>query len=134
MVSPAKTFSCEGQVIEWQYYGKASRPFKAIVWRPVEGSDIQFQIVGINVIPAGATNTPVTYTVPDNELIIVKAGDMIGWSHEGVVPYNGGGGTRVRWLKGHLYASLDVGQVHDINYGTGDREYSIAATVRTVGK
>lgn len=134
MVSPVKKFSCDGQVIEWQYYSKASSPFKAIVWRPIEDSDTQFQIVGVNIIPAGALNTEVTYTVPDNELITVKSGDLIGWSHEGVVPFNTGGGTRVRFVGGHLYANLVVGLVQTINQGVEDREYSIAATVRTAGK
>lgn len=130
MVSPGKQFSCVGQIIEWRYQAKYSRAFRAVVWRPVEGSNTQFQIVGINDIPAGATNTPVTYTVPVDDLIKVQPGDMIGWSFGGgVITYNGGGGTLVRWTGGHLHASLDVGQVHNINHGAGNREYSIEATV-----
>ena len=130
MVSPEKQFSCVGKVTEWRYQAKYSRAFRAIVWRPVDGSNTRFQIVGINDIPAGATNTPVTYTVPVDELITVEPGDVIGWSFGGgVITYNGGGGTLVRWTGGNLHASLDVGQVRNINDGAGDREYSIAATV-----
>ena len=130
MVSPDRPFLCNGQVTAWQYQAKKSNAFRAIVWRPVEGSATKFRIVGINDIPAGAVNTPVTYTVPVNQRITFKAGDVIGWSFgDASLAYNKGGGYRVRWLFGNLHASLQVNQVRNIQTGAEEREYSIAATV-----
>ena len=134
MVSPDNQFVCNGQVTEWRYQGKASSPFRALVWRPIDGYEgTRFRIVGINNIPAGAVNTPVTYTVPDSERITVRAGDVIGWSFgEAVLTYNhdsGGHNYRVRWKGGNLHDNLHANQVHNINTGSEVRAYSIAATV-----
>ncbi|XP_072033322.1 uncharacterized protein [Amphiura filiformis] len=130
MVSPDKPFLCRGQVTRWTYQGKSSETFRAIVFRPVEGSVTQFQIVGINDIPAGAVDTPVNYVVPENDRITVTKGDVIGWSFGGgVITHNGGGSYNVRWVGGNLHASLVVNQIVDINDGMGVREYSIEATV-----
>ena len=136
MVSPDQKFVCDGLVTEWRYQGKRASAFQAMVWRQIEGSATQFQIVGINDIPGGAVNTPVTYTVPEDERIIVRAGDVIGWSFgEAVLPYNEGGDYRVRWLqKTDQLGNLTVNQVHDIIKGVTNREYSIAATVGELGK
>ncbi|XP_072017008.1 uncharacterized protein [Amphiura filiformis] len=130
IVSPDQPFLCSGHVITWTYQGKFSGAFRAIVFRPTEGSVTEFQIVGINNIPAGAVNTPVTYTVPVNERIAVRAGDVIGWSFgDGVITYNNGGNYSVRWVSENLPASLEVNQIVDFNYGVKPREYSIEATV-----
>ena len=130
MVSPERPFLCNDQVTVWQYQGKNSNAFRAVIWRPIDDSATQFRIVGINDIPAGPVNTPVTYTVPENQRITVNAGDVIGWSFgDSVLAYNPGGSYRVRWLGGNLHGSLQANQVRDINSGVGAREYSIAATV-----
>ncbi|XP_072033285.1 uncharacterized protein [Amphiura filiformis] len=129
-VAQDNPFLCSGQVTSWTYQGKFSGSFRAIVFRPVEGSLTQFQIVGINDIPAGAVNTPVNYVIPENERITVKYGDVIGWSFgSGVITYNGGGSYNLRWVGGYLHASLVVDQIVNINGGAGAREYSIEATV-----
>ena len=99
------------------------------------GSTTQFQIVGINDIPASSINIPVTYTVPADKRIRVTAGDMIGWSFgNGVITYDYNTGSDVRWLGGSLHASLQPGQIHTFN-GIGQdvpRDYSIQAVVETV--
>ena len=134
VVSPDQQFSCYGKVTEWHYLGKTANGFRAIVWRPLNGSDILYEIVGINDIPAGPINTPVTHIVSQNEQIAVVPGDMIGWScGPGVIAYNGGGDKMIRKTKGNLLASLGVGQVHDLSQLALHREYSIAATVRRKG-
>ena len=134
VVSPDKQFSCYGKVTEWRYLGKRTQAFRAIVWRPINGSDIIFEIVGINDIPAGPIDTPVIYIVPENEQITVMPGDMIGWSFgPGVISYNGGGDYRIRKTKGNLHASLRASQVHDLSEYETHREYSIAATVNSKG-
>ena len=130
MVSPDQKFSCSGQVKEWRYQGKKSHGFRAIVWRPVDRSATKFRIVGINNIPAGPINKVVSYTVPKNERITVKAGDVIGWSFgASVLTYNGGGSFRVRWVGGNLHGSLKANQERDIRGGVQKREYSIVAEV-----
>jgi len=129
MVSPGQEFACGGEVTKWIYQGKYSRPFRAIVFRPIAGSTTQFKIVGFNDIPAGAANTQVDYIVPEQERITAEAGDVIGWSFgDGVITYNGGGDYNVRWVGGHLHSGLEVDQVLNINAGNGLREYSIEAT------
>ena len=132
MVATDKQFLCNGQVTAWRYQGKQSNAFRAIVWRPVTGSTTQFQIVGINDIPAGVINTPVTYTVPEDKRITVKAGDMIGWSFgDPLIANDRNIGTyRIFWLGGHLHDSLQVNGVHTFSLSTERvRDYSIAATV-----
>ncbi|XP_072049004.1 uncharacterized protein [Amphiura filiformis] len=130
MVSPDQQFLCSGTVTKWTFQGKRSKPWRAIVFRPTEGSVTEFQIVGINDIPAGAVNTPVDYTVPESERIPVKSGDVIGWSFGGgVITWNRGGSYKVRWVRGNLHAGLAVNQTVNIKAGVQLREYSIEATV-----
>ena len=135
MVSPDQQFQCNGQVTEWRYQSKQSSAFQAIVWRPTVDSDIQFQIVGINDIPAGAVNTPVRYIVPQNDRITVKAGDVIGWSFRySALTFDYGGDYRVRWLNNNQLDNLRVNQMINITGGVATRDYSIAATVNELGK
>ena len=135
MVSPDQKLNCNGEVTKWRYQGKKSNPFRAIVWRPVGNSDTKFRIVGINKIPAGKVNGLVSYTVPKNERITVKAGDVIGWSFgASVLTYNGGGSHRVRWVGGNLHEGLKANQERNINGGVQKREYSIAAKVGEAGE
>ena len=129
MVSPDQQFLCNGQVTEWRYQGKNSNAFQAIVWRPVQDSPTEFQIVGINNIPAGAVDTPVSYAVPENERITVKSGDVIGWSFsEPVLTYGIGESIRVRYKGKSLQTPLTVDGTFNIN-GVANRDYSIAAVV-----
>ena len=133
MVSPDTPFTCDGKLVEWKYQMKASNPFRAIVYRPVDGSDVEFQVVGVNNIPAGDINTPLTYTVPENERIAVKAGDLIGWSFDGaVLPFDIAGSNRIFWKKGT--SNLHVNQIETLQYHSGSahnpiRQYSIKATL-----
>ena len=130
MASPDQQLLCNGQVTAWTFQCKNYNPFRAIVWRPINGSATKFRIVGINDIPASPVYTPVVYTVPDNQRITVSSGDVIGWSFgDSVLAYNSGGAYRVRWLGGNLHGSLQVNQVRDINTGVEYRQYSIAAMV-----
>ena len=66
---------------------------------------------------------------------MVKAGDVVGWSFgDSVLTYNMGGAFRVRFIGGNLHDSLQANQVHDINAGVQEREYSISATVEEIGE
>ena len=135
MVSPDQKFPCNGQVTEWRYQGKKSNGFQAIVWRRVDNSTTKFRVVGINDIPAGTANTPITFTVSKYQRITVKAGDMIGWSFgDPVLAFDYGGVHSVRWLGGNLHGNLQVFQERDINEGVEKREYSIVATIGMIGE
>ena len=135
MISPDQKFFCSGQVTEWRYQGKHSNGFRAVVWRPVDASATQFRIVGINDIPAGPINSPVTYIVPKSQRITVKAGDVIGWSFGGeVLAFDIGGTHSVRWLSGNLRDSLQTNQEHNFNGGVQKRKYSIAAIVGDISE
>ena len=136
MVSPDQQFYCHGQVTQWRYIGHTSKPFRAIVWRPVYDATTTtvFEIVGINDIPAGAINKPVTYNVPQSKHITVKPGDMIGWSYKAsVLRYDLGGTHRVRWIGGNKYTGLEVNQPHNISKNVEERAYSIQAIVANSG-
>ncbi len=125
---------CSGQVTKWTYQGKHSSPFRAIIFRPVPDSVTIFKIVGINDIPAGNVNTPVVYRVPKADRITVKEGDMIGWSFgTGVLTYNRGGGSTIRYVGGNQHADLVANNTIDIDLGPKSREYSIKATVYSFG-
>ena len=72
------------------------------------------------------------FQVPLHDRIQVEIGDMIGWSFgPSVLPYNNGGNTEVRWVRGNLHDSLEKDHVLSIDAGAGDREYSIAAVINT---
>ena len=130
MLSRDQRFSCNGEVTEWQYVAKQSHGFRAIVWRQMDSTATTFFVVGINDIPAGPINTPVTYKVPEFERIRVKVGDMIGWSFgDGVLAFDIGGDHSVRWLGGNLHSSIQLNSVLQFDDGAGNREYSIAAKV-----
>ena len=135
MVSVDQPFTCDGKLVEWRYQVKASNPFRAIVWRPVTGSDNEFQIVGINDIGSSDINTPITYTVPENERIAVKAGDLIGWSFDTPsLAYDMIGNDRIFWKSG--LSNLDINQIHTIDFNDAPRDmprrkYSIQATIES---
>ena len=134
MVSPDNPFLCDGLLTQWKYRSRKPVPFKAIVWRHVPGSSTQFQIVGINVIPAKpAGNEDIVYFVPENERIAVKAGDMIGWAYESEGPFeyteiNARDTPHVYFSDLFIYDSLNETQIYSLP-GFDFREYSILATV-----
>ncbi len=132
MVAPTKRL-CSGPLTMWTYQITSSVPFRAIVFRRVESSQTQFKIIGINVIPAGAANIPVVYSVPKADRITVQEGDVIGWSfgdgfltfdHEERYSFV----SEIRSIGGNLYADLITGMILNMNRILY-REYSIKATV-----
>ena len=131
MVAPKQRFFCNGEVSTWRYQAITSNGFQAIVFRPVDGGQTEYKIVGFNDIPAGEINTPVTYNVSEGDRIKVQRGDAIGWSFEqGVIPYDSmsdsDGSNLVRWIGGrHAYSADTI----TFNGGSGSRKYSIEATV-----
>ncbi|XP_072046221.1 hyalin-like [Amphiura filiformis] len=129
----SKEFSCYGYVTQWSWYAKySSRPFRAVVWRPVSGYSSRFKIVGINDIPSKSQGSE-TFTVPESQRITVEPGDVIGWSFQyHTIRYDTGGSDLVHWRSGNLYSSLQVNQIQDFNEGIGFRQYSIRATVLQV--
>ena len=130
MVAIDKTFACAGKITAWRYQAKFSNPFRAIVWRPIPRTSTQFKIIGINDIPAGRVNTPVSFTVPRAEQITVQRGDVIGWSFRAPsLTFDEGGSTRVLYLRGHISSYLKENQIRYINQGFYQREYSIEAVV-----
>ena len=130
-VSPAKPIICNGEVSEWRYLAKQLHPFQAVIWRPVDAFESRYKVVGINNIPKGSAIDQTTiYSVPSNERISVKAGDMIGWSFGGpagviAASFDSKYAAQVKMVKG---ASLDVNQSVDFKH-TQDRAYSIEVTV-----
>ena len=132
-VSPAKPITCDGEVAEWRYLAKRLHTFQAVIWRPVNGYPTKYKVVGINNIPKGSAIDQTTiYSVPLNERISVKAGDMIGWSYDGpngviAFTFNSKYAANVKIIYG---ASLDVNQTVDFNI-TQERHYSFEVTVTT---
>ncbi len=131
LVEPEKRIRCNGKVTIWTYQGKYLRPFRAIIFRPVEGSQTQFKIVGINDIPAGTPNHGlVYYSVPEANQISVKYGDVIGWSSgDSVLTFDTDANrwSTVRWLGGNMNTDLETDQILDFNSGNEKRVYSIEA-------
>ncbi len=100
----------------------------------------KYSVVGINTIDFSyPANQEVVYTVPDNEHITVRAGDIIGWAFlsESVALQftNTNEGTQVFRKRDPdisgllLQDSLAEGDIVDINFGGILRDYSIKATV-----
>ncbi len=133
MVAPEKRL-CSGQVTKWTYQRTHSFSFRAIVFRPVSSSDSRFQIVGVNDIhiPAGLTNTPVVYSVPEADRITVHEDDVIGWSFDdGAINFTYGGTTNVLWAHDYVHSDLVAGRKLDFTGEHQAREYSIHATVES---
>ena len=131
MVAPKQQFSCNGEITMWRYQATTSNGFQAIVFRPLNSNHTQYTVVGINNIPAGEINTPVTYNVPESDRIKVQRGDAIGWSYEvSVLTYDSmsdsDGSNLVRWIRGNQQ-SLNGTITFD---GDASLEYSIEATVQ----
>ena len=99
-------------------------------------SSTQFQIVGINDIPAEEINRDIVYVVPENKRIRVKARDMIGWAYttEAALQYSLStdtvDDTHLYYIGGHLYDSLKDSQIHTFVQSTlNSRDTSILATI-----
>ena len=113
----------------WHYQAKISYGFHAMVFRPLDSSHTRYKVVGINDIPAGEINKPVTYNVAEGDRIKVQRGDVIGWSTE-VIPFaymiDSDARNLIRWVNITQYS------LHDIMLFDHDelREYSIGATVQ----
>ena len=130
VVAPKQQFFCNGEVAMWRYQAIVSSGFQAIVFRPVNSDHTQYMVVGINNIPAGEINTPVTYNVPQGDRIRVQRGDVIGWSDGiGVLTYNHRPDSDLRnlllWMKRSQFPAL-----HDVIYFNNDEHFecSIEAT------
>ena len=136
-VSPAKYIPCNGFVVEWRYVAQQLYSFKAVIWRKIEGFPSKFKVIGINEIPAGSvTNQEIIYTVPENERISVKVGDMIGWSHgPALLPWILGGNhlAQIRFVSKVTHPTLEENQI--VEFGDlEERHYSIQVTVQAAGE
>ena len=138
MVVPGKPFLCDGVVTEWHYWGSSSVAFRTIVWRRIFGKASEYEIVGINEIPAGAFGEEVVYSVPVLERIHVLKGDVVGFAFEtsvllgdgivdGVDPIDG---VMVRWYQGDQGTPFGIKEGDKISFSAGDmRGYSLKAVV-----
>ena len=133
MVVPGKPFLCDGVVTEWHYWGSSSEAFRVIVWRRVFGKINEYEIIGINEIPAGPLGEKVVYSVPVLERIHVLKGDVIGFAFENsllVGDINPADGVMVRWYKGNQGTPLGITEGDKISFSTGGiRGYSLKAVV-----
>ncbi len=128
-----KEIPCNGAVIAWNYYASVAAPFRAIVWRRTS-TPTQFSVVGINDIAAGPINTAVTYSVPKDQRIEVRKGDLIGLAMKETnakVPYRNGGAdiTQTRWLRNNNPDTMQPGDIVDLITGVTDRSWSFSAQV-----
>ena len=138
MVAPGKKFYCNGEVTMWRYQATHATGFQAIVFRQVSGSTTQFQVIGVNDIPAGEINKPVSYIVPDGQRIRVERGDVIGWSFGDaaitldVISGSAGdaGINLVRWVQGYPVQPSSTVVFFDVPVNSQLRKYSIDATVQ----
>ena len=129
-IAPTMNVTCHGTVTEWKYLVRTAGPFKALIERPVAGSDTEFSIVGINEIQPDATNQQIVFPVPLGDRIAVRTGDVLGWGYADPGPL-------IWTLDGILSASVrripaagySVGQVSNFIDEEGFREYSIEATI-----
>ncbi len=126
MVSPNNSFPCSGKVTQWSFQGNRSESFRAIVWRPVEGSSTEFAVVGFNDIPSGNIRSGY-YTVPADERISVKPGDVIGWFGEPLLTFRSEGHDIVFILS----ETMDpvVNETWDFKSDFAYRQYAIEADV-----
>ena len=76
----SEKFTCKGVVSQWRYWTGRSVAFRAMVLRQHPFEDQKYDIVGINDIPAGATEQMVAYEVPEEKRILVREGDVIGFA------------------------------------------------------
>ena len=133
MVVPGKPFLCDGVVTEWRYWGINSVAFRVIVWRRVFGKISEYEIVGINEIPAGPFGEEVAYSVPILERIYVLKGDVMGFSFERSVlvgDINPADGAMVRWYKGNQGTPFGITEGDQISFSaSGMRGYSLKAVV-----
>ena len=143
MVSPDTGFTCSGRLTQWKYFSKiVDNTFKAIVMRPIVSTE--YKVVGINDIPSGppgAVDVELRYNVPETEQIAVEANDVIGWAFphprdKTLQATDTAAGTQILWLgdgtNSDYYDNLQVDQVHIMNNGARQRDYSILATVQGV--
>ena len=132
VVAPNQQFFCNGEITTWHYQTITSNGFQALVFRPLDGGHTEYKIVGINDIPAGEINTPITYNISEGDRIKVQRGDVIGWSFEvGVIPYdstqNNDASSFIRWIYRRTYPADNI--TYNFIEGSGLYEYSIEATV-----
>ena len=114
-IIPAYTFTCRGSVVQW---GACVNPrgnndrydiyFEA--WRPTD-TDGCYSLVGSNVMKntvAGNIHNVracIVIDVPDNELVTVQPGDVVGFYADRV---NGNGNGGVELDEGTQYETLEV--------------------------
>ena len=124
-----KEVPCDGVISHWLFWAKRSEPFRGIVWR--EKAYNQYQIVGINNIPASSANQVVNHTVPETERFSVLKGDLLGFAFTRAslaFQTQRADTSQVGWVKNRSPYSMASGEIHTIvNYE--ERAYSLAAIV-----
>ena len=130
-VFPEKEVPCDGAISHWLYWARRREPFRAIVWRHTGDQDNQFQIVGINNVPAGSINEKVNYTVPVTERFPVLKGDLLGFAFKRsslAYQHQRAERSRVHWFKNRSPYSMASGEIYIIS-SYGERGYSLAAII-----
>ena len=114
-IIPEYTFTCRGSVVQW---GACVNPrgdndrydIYFEVWRPT-GTDGCYSLIGSNVVTnavAGNIHNVracIVIDVPDNELVTVQPGDVVGFYADRV---NGNGNGGVELDEGTQYENLEV--------------------------
>ena len=116
---------CKGRLISWDLWSNFHHlggNLRAAVFRPdPNGNPNKFTIVGINEIHLSSdkTNQLTNYGVPDNEVIIVEIGDVIGFmtNENAVIPplqinlENNVGSNERRYVKFGETSTLIAGDI-----------------------
>ncbi|XP_072014147.1 uncharacterized protein [Amphiura filiformis] len=132
VIFSGKEIPCDGYVTQWMYWAKVSQPFRGIVLRPTDQDNV-FTVVGINDISAGAINQAVIYTVPKDERIEARQGDVIGLGWSDASPQTTwttscNGAAQVRWYRDSDPSDLAPGDTATTT-GVQDRCWSFSALV-----
>ena len=125
-------FTSHGVVSEWRYWAGRKLPFRAMVLRNATSDWTSFNIVGINDIPKAEATGKVSYVVPDNERIVVREDDVIGYGWEGYpVVEHGNAADEQLPLKYFTDFEINAAKVNDLLSPpkTSTRVHSIQAVV-----
>ncbi|XP_070579640.1 polycystin-1-like [Ptychodera flava] len=123
-------FSCYGRVASWRFYSTNGQPFKAGVWRWVNGNN--YKLIGENYV-AGSSSGDTTREIASAERVAFQPGDYVGlrWSNSPFSYDNSDDTVDVTYAgHGEYSSTLTPGVIYTIS-SSDSKHYPLRLTFET---
>lgn len=136
VINIGQTFQVQGLIEKWTYRATNMNSFKACVWRLAK--EDTYKLIGCSLIKPDVPNDAMEFIIPDEEMIPVQEGDMIGFTFPASSPlsYSSLNDDSDDFIMFHNridgnYETLVPGDCLEAIKSVAKRSYSVYATLQS---